>query len=482
MLPNLTLLLILVTTILSCTKTNYLQSIAASQVDIDKVGLVNLQYKEKLHMLGHNFEPWQTNRYEGTGEVWFGKFAFMKSDTLINNRGRSYMSKTSYDGKTLLYLDYGDESLLPMTIDLFNEKVINTARYTPTIISRYFIEHSHESHQKVEEGRAEYSMKIGKYRVELLVNTNSQLVESISYLNYDELYGDVTTTYEYKAYKKVGSIDYPSMITVKKFNGNVVDNIEISSGKISDESAILLEKPDDYQLVLPEEDEEPRLKISSYNDYIHFIDLEHTDDKVMVVEFDEYVLVAEAPLNAKNGELIIKAARKIAPQKPIKYFAFGHHHPHYLGGLRAFVHKGTTILCTDVSKDYAAYIANAPHSLQPDSLEIEPTEAKLQVILDSLKIGADQEMIIYSIGDKSAHTKDYLLYYFPKEKLLFQDDLCWIPTDGPITKAGARQVGLYNSIMTLGLQVDTIIQSWPVTSHKVKTTFPFSDLEKSIQL
>jgi hypothetical protein len=65
--------------------------------------------------------------------------------------------------------------------------------------------------------------------------------------------------------------------------------------------------------------------------------------------------------------------------------------------------------------------------------------------------------------------------------MLFQDDLCWIPSEGAISKAGHRQVGLYNSIKKLNLEIETIVQSWPVKNHKVKTIIPFEDLEKSVQ-
>jgi flavorubredoxin len=132
----------------------------------------------------------------------------------------------------------------------------------------------------------------------------------------------------------------------------------------------------------------------------------------MVVELEDYIRVAEAPINSKNGEAIISEARKIAPSKPIKYFIFAHHHPHYLGGLRAFVHKDATILCTDISQPYVKYIANEPHSLKPDSLQLEPKKHKTQVISDSLILGKESQMKIYFIGRKSAHTKDFLIYYF----------------------------------------------------------------------
>lgn len=100
-----------------------------------------------------------------------------------------------------------------------------------------------------------------------------------------------------------------------------------------------------------------------------------------------------------------------------------------------------------------------------------------------MRIADDKtEMIIYFIGEKSAHTKDYLIYYFPKEKILFEDDLVWIFKSGEIKKAGNRQAGLYYAIKDLGIEVDTIIQSWPVKDYGVKTVIPFEDLEKSINV
>lgn len=92
------------------------------------------------------------------------------------------------------------------------------------------------------------------------------------------------------------------------------------------------------------------------------------------------------------------------------------------------------------------------------------------------------KMNIYLIGLKSGHTKDYKIYYFPDEKLLFEDDLAAIPQKGEIKKAGTRQAGLYNAIKDLGLSVKTRVQSWPESSDGVKTIIPFEDLEKSMNV
>ncbi len=216
---------------------------------------------------------------------------------------------------------------------------------------------------------------------------------------------------------------------------------------------------------------------------MHVIELKHTNDRVLVVEFSDFLLVAEAPLNSENGELIIAESQKIAPDKPIKYFVFGHYHPHYLGGVRPFVHRGAKIICSDITKEYVTYIANAPHTLNPDSLQVEPKPLVAEVLKDSLLISDGEfEMMVYFIGEKSAHTKGYLIYYFPSLNLLFQDDLVWIKKEGEPQKARKRQAGLYKAILELNLDVETIIQSWPVNNQGVKTVIPFNELKATVDL
>ncbi|MDI9356861.1 MAG: hypothetical protein QM536_07570 [Chitinophagaceae bacterium] len=75
-----------------------------------------------------------------------------------------------------------------------------------------------------------------------------------------------------------------------------------------------------------------------------------------------------------------------------------------------------------------------------------------------------------------------VIYYFPTEKILFQDDLVWIAKEGVIKKASGRQAGLYNAVKELGLDIITIFQSWPVADYGVKTVIPFADIEKSMNI
>ena len=474
-------LLFFIITLQSCKKTDYLENSIAKFELSNQNKVLKLKFSENLNELGHKTEPWETNNYKSKGFFSINKNTFQKLDTLTNSRGRNYFSKIDFTKDTLLFIDYGNKELTSINYDLLNEKRIQTAAYHPIFLLNYFYQNKNNIKINSTSKTVIYSLKVGNFATKIYICKENFQVNKITYLKYDELYGDVKTSYNYSNYIQKNAYCYPSLIKIDKINGKVKDEITVLSSEIINKTEVI-KKPENYKIIKLEQEKSPKIKVQKYNDYIHFIDLKHTDDKIMVVEFKDFMLVAEAPLNSKNGELIIAETKKIAPLKPIKYFAFGHHHPHYLGGLRAFVHKNATLLTTRISDDYVKYIANAPHTIKPDSLQLEPKKLKTQIIKDSLVLGVNNKMKIYFIGEKSAHTKDYLIYYFPEDKLLFQDDSCWIPIDGPVRKARARERGLYNSIKELNLKVDTIIQSWPVTNYKVKTIIPFSDLEKTMKI
>ena len=131
---------------------------------------------------------------------------------------------------------------------------------------------------------------------------------------------------------------------------------------------------------------------------------------------------------------------------------------------------------------YVRYLSAAPHTLRPDSLQRAPKPLQAEEI-QAMKTISDgrMELQIFCLGAQSAHTQDYLLYCFPGEKLLFQDDSVWIPKQGAVGKASPRQAATYQAIKSLKLDVETIAQSWPVADYGVKTIIPFADLEQSMK-
>jgi hypothetical protein len=460
---------------------NYLQECWDKQVKSMQGQYLTFSYTENRNELEHSFEPWQQTNYNSTGIVWCNADNFLKSDTLTF-KGEKYHSKTQFSKTDFLFLDYGDTALSVVTQSMLLDQTINTARYSPVILLNYFVQQKIIPDKESSNDFAVYKTIINKIIVKLYITKSDYLLNKITTLSDDELFGDVLSTFIYSDYSNIDKLFYPKSIQIEKINGKVKDIVKISTANLNSVAPKLLDKPAGYKI---NEDAEtkPEITVEKYSDNIHFIELKHTDDKVMVVEFNDFLLVAEAPLNSKNGELIISEAKKIAPNKPIKYFVFGHYHPHYLGGMRPFIHIRAKIICSKADQEYVKYLANASHSLNPDSLQIQPKPLLIEEIKDSLTITDGKfEMKIYFIGKKSEHTNDFLIYYFPSEKLLFEDDLVWIAKKGEIKKATGRQAGLYNAIKELGLNIKTIIQSWPVADYGVKTVIPFEDLEKSMNV
>lgn len=443
--------------------------------------VLSMEFTETRNELEHSFEPWQLSEYKSAGYIQFNNTLFIKMDSLTRGK-KTYYSKTQFNKSELLFQDFGAKELSNVTQSMFDNQKFKIARYTPVQLLGYFVGQNVSQNKTILSEYFIYSSSINEVKVSLYINKKDTLVNKIITLQNDELFGDVETVYSYSKYGVVNNMYCPTTISISKTNGKVLDEVTLVKQQVLNEAKVLLEKPIEYK-ILPDKATKAELVTESYSPNIHFISLKHSDDRVMVVEFDDFLLVAEAPLNSANGELIIQEAKKIAPKKPIKYFVFGHFHSHYIGGVRAFIHKGAKIFCSVHNQQYLEYLAQTSHHLSPDSLDIQPKKLLTQLIKDSLNINDGKfEMKLFLISKQSAHTVDYLIYYFPKEKLLFQDDLIWIKREGAIKKAGARQIGLYNAIKELNLKVDTIIQSWPVSDYGVKTVIPFLDLEQSVMI
>ena len=441
---------------------------------------LTFRYQEKRNTLEHSFEPWEQTNWDCKGEIAVKHDCFQKNDTLIGDQ--TYFSKTQWLPQSLLFVDYGDKDLFAVTNAMFQRQVLENCRFSPISLIDYFYNQNIQQDKSSDKQFSIYKTEINQAIVTLYIQKSNHLLFKITTLTDNELFGDVLTTYNYSNFLSINQLFYPQNISIDKINGKLTDTINLSEATLQASVPIVLALPPDYKLNT-DEATKAEIKVEKYSENIHFIELKHSDDKVMIVEFKDFMLVAEAPLNSKNGDLIIAEAHKIAPNKPIRYFVFGHHHPHYLGGLRPFVHAGAKVICSKADEPYVRYIAEAPHTLNPDALQKQAKALQTEEIVHEKTISDGTfEMKIYFIGNKSAHTNDYLVYYFPSEKLLFEDDLVWISRKGEIKKAGKRQAGLYNALKDLKLDIKTIIQSWPVADYGVKTVIPFEDLEKSMML
>ena len=95
----------------------------------------------------------------------------------------------------------------------------------------------------------------------------------------------------------------------------------------------------------------------------------------VAIEFGDHVAVIEAPLNETRSLAVIDEVDRIAPGKPIRFIVTTHHHWDHVGGLRAYVHDGATVITHEGNKPYYQEVLRAgPWLLEPDRFSLHPPE------------------------------------------------------------------------------------------------------------
>jgi len=143
----------------------------------------------------------------------------------------------------------------------------------------------------------------------------------------------------------------------------------------------------------------------------------------VVVEYPSYITVIESPLNDERAMAVIAEAKKLVPNKPIKYLVNTHNHFDHLGGVRAFVAEGgVTIITNAMNKQYYDQIFKAPHTLAPDRLSQNPKKATYITVKDKYVLAdGGREIDIYHVENNN-HNEGMLMVYIPKEKVLVEAD------------------------------------------------------------
>ncbi len=142
----------------------------------------------------------------------------------------------------------------------------------------------------------------------------------------------------------------------------------------------------------------------------------------IVVEFDDHLLLFEAPLNEARSKAVIDAARALSP-KPLTHAVISHHHFDHSGGLRVAVAEGLTIITQRGSEASSRNCWRGPWTIEPDALARSPKEAKFEFVDDTVTLkDKSMELRLYHLLDNPREGTN-LFGYIPRERLLLQADL-----------------------------------------------------------
>ena len=151
----------------------------------------------------------------------------------------------------------------------------------------------------------------------------------------------------------------------------------------------------------------------------------------MAVEFKDHIVAIEAPGSSDGADAVIKRIKETIPGKPIRYVVVTHHHGDHIGGLRSFIAEGATVITTLQNRQVVETMAKAP---QKDTLAKNPRKPQFLFIENGNRTMTDGEQTVELIDvGPNPHARELLIAYLPKQLIVFQGDLFFIPNnDAPV--------------------------------------------------
>ncbi len=299
----------------------------------------------------------------------------------------------------------------------------------------------------------------GNNSFKLLISSEENLIRQVETFVTNQPYGDGTAILEFRNYQKVEGLSIPSTI----ISGSSYE----SWGELFNvyEVEILSEK----EVKIPSEKSRKSYRDvkSKYRRMAEVVKLaekvflienisENTkgdDYNVLFIEFQDYILVGEAPISNDISKKAMRLIQQTIPDKPIRYLLQSHHHQDHIGGIREYIAKDITIITTPGNRQLFEKIAKANFKWNPDSQAKDPKDLSLKIIENRYTFSdADIEVQIMDIGP-IPHAKEMLMAYIPQYGILWQVDMVsfkeWGLNIGPsrILKERIKSLGLKVKLM-----------------------------------
>jgi glyoxylase-like metal-dependent hydrolase (beta-lactamase superfamily II) len=263
--------------------------------------------------------------------------------------------------------------------------------------------------------------------------------------------GDMPYVFTYSDYKDFGGIKFPTKI-VQSEGGFSVNELTLTS--VQPNAPVDIPVPANVQSATMPVVTVATTKIA---DGVWF--LGGGSHHSLVIEFNNFITVIEAPLTEERSEAVIAEAKKLVPNKPIKYLVNTHHHFDHSGGLRTYVAEGVTIVTNAANKPYWEKAFMAPATIAPDEQSKAHKKPSIQAVADKYVITDGKQTIeVYNtVGD--GHTNELMIAYILPAKILVEADSYspGPPNTPPPSPVPPNALVLYDNIQRLKLDPVTVV-------------------------
>jgi glyoxylase-like metal-dependent hydrolase (beta-lactamase superfamily II) len=263
------------------------------------------------------------------------------------------------------------------------------------------------------------SFKIGDTQVKASLSP-ANLITSVRTTGDAAVLGDTVTETTFSDYEEYRGVKFPMHI-VQKQGGFPILDLAVSA--VRPQSNVLIDVPSAVQSAAAPPPAEVRVDTQKVADGVYY--LTGGSHHSVAVEFKDYVVVVEAPQTDDRAVAVFESVKKTIPNKPIKYVVNSHNHFDHLGGVRAAMAEGYTVVTQSSNKLYYEKVAAMPHTVVPDRLAKAGKKPVVEGVLDKRVFTDDtQTLELYRLS--TDHCDTMLVAYLPKAKVLVEADM-WNP-------------------------------------------------------
>jgi glyoxylase-like metal-dependent hydrolase (beta-lactamase superfamily II) len=291
---------------------------------------------------------------------------------------------------------------------------------------------------------------LGKYTVTGTID-GQDMVTKVETTIGDPVLGDTPVVATYSDYKDFNGVKFPTKI-LQTQGGLPVYDLTITG--VQPNAAADLAVPDPVQSASI-----PPVKVESTKiaDGVWF--LGGGSHHSVALDFNDYIVIIEGPLNEQRSMAVLAEAKKLIPNKPVKYVINTHHHFDHSGGLRTYVAEGATIVTHESNKAYFEKTTQAPATVAPDAQSKNPKPAVIEPVKDKFVLTNGNRSLQVYATEGDTHTDELLVVYLPASRILVEaDSYSPGPPNAPLPPVvPPNAITLDNNIKRLKLNVATIV-------------------------
>jgi glyoxylase-like metal-dependent hydrolase (beta-lactamase superfamily II) len=301
-------------------------------------------------------------------------------------------------------------------------------------------------------GGSEVSFTVdGKYKMTGTINGQGQVEKVQTWID-NPIVGDMLVETTYSGYKDFGGVTFPARI-VQTQDGFPALDLAISAVTVN--PAFDAPVPDNVRNAPPPP--APMVAVEKLADGVYY--LTGQTHHSLAIEMRDHIVVVDTPNTEARAVAVLAKAKELIPNKPIRFVVTSHHHWDHLGGIRAAMDEGATIVTHQSNKAFLERVAKTPHTLVPDRLAASHKGVKVRTVGDKGTLTDGSRTIELHRLQGYEHTGDMLVVYLPKERILGEPDAFTPPAQAGtplIAPAVPYAKALYDNIQRLKLDVQVI--------------------------